>query len=798
MLNTFIRTGYLIFLGLIFMPLAQAEWEDISPNSQITIASPYFDRVNRAYVSKIETVYTGHASITGVLAYAISENSISFSQDPDDVLVDGESVFLINQGACQNISSNLKLPSVLVKFQVQRTKLTYSTNLIIKSSGCTVGEINYDDDEISVISSQNNPVVATRYFGPLEEKTGFPIYEIEPNTGISASYVNLKVKEPLNEDEFLLPITYNTEKDDFFVDGASLDDGATLVLPHLSLWSWIKVKILALYQQDIQVFPAFHRKGVYIGWGCQSDYGKYCGGDETTIDGEVLTYLEKKGYNIAYVNRGGIAQKKEDTGKKDLSGNIIYKYLEGIEVISPETSYSEEYPFRAELMFGISSHDLGYIMNNESNENGEKVNDNFSLDSNAAIYKDIFYSYVENWINLQANISVDEDINNVHLNIEFNESDNHDAAATLALIEIFKEMEWDVSVSIPWATWGSSTLQKMKDEGAEHFVFQLYNKGLTSLSETLVTVETVRRNFDSIGSNYLDVALPYYKPFIFPHHPSTENLKTISGWLSHYSHLNQLGGAAYWDLESFDFGNQVPIGSKKDPMNDASYIEHFDSLFITPNLAARYLLGGNANDSGINGNYNGIEQGIVYYSDLSGPAALFDGVNDYIALPDSLDTLKSNNAKSVFAWVKIPAGVSSAECSGWGYLRSVVDNSPAGHWRYLGIHIRDGVYKAASGIQAHQTYVEGDTLTPDTWHLIGFTWSPDSALKVYTDNNAPVSSPNTIPNWDTVAGSTFIGRQYSNPCGHYFEGAIKDVRFYDRQLKDSEVDALYNSGNTTP
>jgi len=223
--------------------------------------------------------------------------------------------------------------------------------------------------------------------------------------------------------------------------------------------------------------------------------------------------------------------------------------------------------------------------------------------------------------------------------------------------------------------------------------------------------------------------------------------------------------------------------------------EEITGLHKEHSLAARYLLDGNANDSGINNTYDGIEQGGV---DLTGSAGLFDGVDDSIALPDSLDTLKSNNAKSVFAWVKIPAGVSSAECSGWGYLRSVVDNSPAGHWRYLGIHIRDGVYKAASGIQAHQTYVEGDTLTPDTWHLIGFTWSPDSALRVYTDNNAPVSSPNTIPTWDTVAGSTFIGRQYSNPCGHYFEGAIKDVRFYDRQLKDSEVDALYNSGNTTP
>ena len=232
---------------------------------------------------------------------------------------------------------------------------------------------------------------------------------------------------------------------------------------------------------------------------------------------------------------------------------------------------------------------------------------------------------------------------------------------------------------------------------------------------------------------------------------------------------------------------------------------YFDNVSITKNrvelnngLLAYYPFEGNANDDSGSGNHGAEQGGVNYVSGVNGQAANFDGVDDYISLPNSLDTLKSNNAKSVFAWVKIPAGVSSAECSGWGYLRSVVDNSPAGHWRYLGIHIRDGVYKAASGIQAHQTYVEGDTLTPDTWHLIGFTWSPDSTLKVYTDNNAPVSSPNTIPTWDTVAGSTFIGRQYSNPCGHYFKGAIKDVRFYDRQLNDSEVEALYNSGNAAP
>jgi len=241
-----------------------------------------------------------------------------------------------------------------------------------------------------------------------------------------------------------------------------------------------------------------------------------------------------------------------------------------------------------------------------------------------------------------------------------------------------------------------------------------------------------------------------------------------------------------------------PLSGKIDEItiyNRGLFDDEINNMYKEHSLTAHYLLDGNANDSGINNTYDGIEQGGV---DVTGSAGLFDGVNDSIALPDSLDTLKSNNAKSVFAWVKIPADVSSAECSGWGYLRSVVDNSPAGHWRYLGIHIRDGVYKAASGMQAHQTYVEGDTLSPDTWHLIGFTWSPDSSLKVYTDNNAPVSSPNTIPSWDTVSGSTFIGRQYSNPCGHYFKGAIKDVRFYDRQLNNSEVDALYNSGNTTP
>ncbi len=207
-------------------------------------------------------------------------------------------------------------------------------------------------------------------------------------------------------------------------------------------------------------------------------------------------------------------------------------------------------------------------------------------------------------------------------------------------------------------------------------------------------------------------------------------------------------------------------------------------------LAAYYPFDGNADDASGNG-HHGTVSGATLTADRFGnvdAAYLFDGTDDSIDI-GSVTSLATDDAKSVFAWVKVPAGVSGA---GWLYLRSVIDDSPSGHWRNLFVWIDENEqsYSPACGLQQSGIQMRGSAFAPDTWHLIGMVWSPGEPISVYLDGGeVAVSDP--VASWDTTAGHAYIGRQYQNPSGHYFEGAIDDVRIYDRALSGVEILTLY-------
>jgi len=212
---------------------------------------------------------------------------------------------------------------------------------------------------------------------------------------------------------------------------------------------------------------------------------------------------------------------------------------------------------------------------------------------------------------------------------------------------------------------------------------------------------------------------------------------------------------------------------------------------LNSGLVAHYEFEDNANDTSGNGN-NGTEYGGVTYAEgMIGKAASFDGIDTEVQL-NKIETLKLNDEKSVFAWIKFPDNLSH---EGWAYMRSVVDSSPAGHWRSLVLVSpdKDDVWKAGFIYQNGQQYVYSSPLSPNTWHHIGFTWKPSGKILLYVDG-VKSSESETIVSWDTVSGKTYIGRQYQNPTGHYFEGLIDDVKLYNRALSESEISKLYQLG----
>ncbi|MBI5632123.1 MAG: Ig-like domain-containing protein [Nitrospirae bacterium] len=210
----------------------------------------------------------------------------------------------------------------------------------------------------------------------------------------------------------------------------------------------------------------------------------------------------------------------------------------------------------------------------------------------------------------------------------------------------------------------------------------------------------------------------------------------------------------------------------------------------TGGLVAYYPLDNNSNDMSGNANHGISAGGLTYVAGNIAQAANFDAVDDQIDI-STVTTLKTNTPKSIFAWIKLPDGLSSA---GQGYLRSIVDSSVDAHWRVLGICIEGSSYKPCVKFSQNSIDLRSAEITHNEWHFIGFTWEPNSTIKLYVDGNLSTETSTIITAWDTVSAlSTFIGRQFENPSGHYFNGLIDDVRIYDTALSAAEIQALYYS-----
>ena len=509
--------------------------------------------------------------------------------------------------------------------------MNFVAKTLIKSIGCTVSKTYYTDPQVTVVSSISEPVVVSQYFGPIEEKSVSPIYEIESTQGTNSYHVKLRLNEDITDKEFFLPTTYDEENNAFIVDGTTLNDNLTLVLPHLSLWSWELADVSNVYTNKIQRFSATHRKGAYVGAGCQVDGGEYCEDYD-----KVLQYLSTRKYNIAYVNRGGISAQK--IGQNN-DGTYIHTTIKTSLPLDNSFIASEykKYNIKPEFMFGISVDTLDVI------KQYYKIYD-WNFDRKVESFQNALEMYVDKWITAQPELSSDSTGSSwkyVHLNVEYFEDKNDDIAATLALIKIFRGQGWNVSVSIPYDKWGSTAIKKLKEAGASHFVYQLYNKFLNTSTMVYKQLETMRRNFDLIGSDFLDIALPYYlNENNKDHHPYTENLGDFSILLSHYKYLNLLGGATYWDLEDFDYMDQIPIGSVDSPMKDALYIERYDSLF--PELVVHYSFDSNNVDDN-----SGIIEGSPEAVPFKGGYALHVSQDNYIRMPNSESFIPRNNSFTV-------------------------------------------------------------------------------------------------------------------------------------------------------
>ncbi|MFC1895511.1 LamG-like jellyroll fold domain-containing protein, partial [Thermodesulfobacteriota bacterium] len=217
----------------------------------------------------------------------------------------------------------------------------------------------------------------------------------------------------------------------------------------------------------------------------------------------------------------------------------------------------------------------------------------------------------------------------------------------------------------------------------------------------------------------------------------------------------------------------------------------FDNFLVTTpiddSLLAHYPFNGNFDDATGNG-HQGIPFGDPSFIEdrFSCPesAVDFDGTNDFIEIQDD-GTLSGMDQLSISCWVRI------AELTDY-------------HIMVCKVHDGDGTY-ATDSFLTRLDYVNGETmvtfslfkdtrsnieyptdLTLGEWHNLTFTWDGNT-MRLYIDSvevdTAPFIKSSINANHSIPLTIGKAGGSYPN----WFDGAIDDVRLYNRALSHTEV-----------
>jgi len=203
---------------------------------------------------------------------------------------------------------------------------------------------------------------------------------------------------------------------------------------------------------------------------------------------------------------------------------------------------------------------------------------------------------------------------------------------------------------------------------------------------------------------------------------------------------------------------------------------------ITNGLIAQYDFNTNALDASVENNH-GIVNGATPTLDRFGnanSAYLFDGFNDNIEI-ETYTNMSPTDGFTISAWIKTTSSSGSPVI----YERLETNMGFGLRLNNLGqlrLTINGGEAEAVSQ----------DILTTDKWYHVTGTYDLVSGeLKLYIYGNLVASTIYGDPIDYTVEPRNSIGAYGSSNPGAYFNGAIDDIKIYDRSLDNSEVINLF-------
>jgi hypothetical protein len=226
---------------------------------------------------------------------------------------------------------------------------------------------------------------------------------------------------------------------------------------------------------------------------------------------------------------------------------------------------------------------------------------------------------------------------------------------------------------------------------------------------------------------------------------------------------------------------------------------------------------GNANDASGNGN-NGTVNGATLTTDRFGnanSAYSFDGVDDRISLGNILNGLgEANQASTISIWVKSTDGFIPGPTNSEGTLISDYhrDGSCCETTYMVGLVLKQNpsrlVWRSEYPGSVNETVHNSSSYTSNVWNNIIITRNGIGNQSVHLNGQLVVSAlynasiNYTIqnipfePDWQ-VGAQRWNDGSFISDYIHFFKGQLDDIAIYNRALTVSEIQQLYNQGQTT-
>lgn len=215
-------------------------------------------------------------------------------------------------------------------------------------------------------------------------------------------------------------------------------------------------------------------------------------------------------------------------------------------------------------------------------------------------------------------------------------------------------------------------------------------------------------------------------------------------------------------------------------------------------LVAHWPMDGNAEDISGNNHHGTIFGGVTPTEDHKGRAngaCLFNGTDAAIHLTEGTTNVEASmlglpqDAISISAWVKVEA------FTAWGGLFSFIqDNFDFEYGVTLALHEdpsqRKFVFGIAGGGKGITFLPAQNSYTTNQWYFLTGTYD-GATMKLYVDGKLSAESNAQSGDIAYSPSRGRIGKYEDDNENFFFQGAIGDLRIYNRSLSAEEVLALY-------